>query len=238
METLNTIILKKSFHVVATVLFYVVIFLLLLFTVANTNVRRNSDIANVFGSGFYSVQSDSILGGYNISFISRDIALVKMLDESLIDELEVGDVVTYYDKTANRLVSNPIVDIYSVDETLYFTTQGDQALETDEPIEADSVLGVYQSSITGLGGFLDYLQSPEGFALLVIFPVIVILLFESVRLYNNLSNYSKLRSEARVKKTYKKILKNLESETNRIRHQVMSNWITEIDYEKIVKLRI
>lgn len=238
METFSTIILKKSFHIVSTLLFYAVIFLMLLFTVANIHVRQNSDIANVFGSGFHSIQSESDSEDQNNLLLSKDIAFVKMLDESLVSNLVVGDIVTYYDEASHRLVTHRIIDITTVNETLYFTTQGDQSLVADEPIQASSILAVYQSSINGLGSFLDYLQSPLGFAIFIIFPVLVMMLFESVRLYESVVHYSKLKSEARVKKSYRKILKNLEHETSRIRHEIMSNWISEKDYEKITKIRI
>ncbi len=238
METFKMIIIKKSFHIIATILFYAVIFLMLIFTVANIDVRQNSDIANVFGSGFHSVESEVKQGVYTNTLVSKDIAVVKMLDESLVTELDVGDVVTYYDEASRQLVNHRIIDIISIDDTLYFTTKGDDLIAVDDQIEAKQVLAVYQSSIIGLGSILDYLQSPEGFIVLVVFPVLVMMIFESVHLYNNLLNYNKLKSEARVKKTYKKVLKNLEIETNRIRHQVMSNWITEIDYERIAKLRM
>lgn len=238
METTYTIILKKSLRIVSTILFYAVICLLLLFTIANLKVRQTSDIANVFGSGFHSVEKEYTLNNQNNSFVSKDIALVKMIDQEVVTELKIGDIVTYYDEETHQLVAHRIVEIETQDDVLYFITQSESSVSASQPIEAKNVLAVYQSSINGLGSFLDYLQSPEGFIVLVVFPVFVLMIFESVHLYNNLLNYTKLKSEARVQKTYKKILKNLESETSRIRHQVMSNWITEIDYEKIVKLRM
>jgi len=232
------IIFKKTLSIFSTILFYAIIFFVLIFTVANIQIKQNSDIANVFGSGFLSVQSDSMNSEQQDSFASGDVVLVKMLDQSLINELKVGDIVTYYDTTTNQLITHRIIEIYIFEETIFFQTQGDDSLQADIPITADEVLAVYQSSITGLGASLDYLQSPKGFAIFIIFPVLVILLIDSVRLFKNLSNFSKIKSEARVKRSYKRILKSLENETNRIRHQIMSNWITEVDYEKIVKLRM
>lgn len=232
------IIFKKTLSIFSTILFYAIIFFVLIFTIANIQIKQNSDIANVFGSGFLSVQSDSMNSEQQDSFASGDVVLVKMLDQSLINELKVGDIVTYYDTTTNQLITHRIIEIYIFEETIFFQTQGDDSLQADIPITADEVLAVYQSSITGLGASLDYLQSPKGFAIFIIFPVLVILLIDSVRLFKNLSNFSKIKSEARVKRSYKRILKSLENETNRIRHQIMSNWITEVDYEKIVKLRM
>jgi len=234
----NRIILKKTLSIFSTILFYTIIFFVLIFTVANIQIKQNSDIANVFGSGFLSVQSDSMNSEQQDSFASGDVVLVKMLDQSLIKELKVGDIVTYYDQTINQLITHRIINIYTVEETIFFQTQADDSFEADTPIKADDILAVYQSSITGLGASLDYLQSPKGFAIFVIFPVLVILLVDSVRLFKNLSNFNKIKSEARINRSYKRILKSLENETNRIRHQLMSNWITEVDYEKIVKLRM
>ncbi|MCF7930923.1 MAG: hypothetical protein K9L02_05400 [Acholeplasmataceae bacterium] len=238
METTQIVIIKKSFRIVSTILFYAVILLMLLFTIANLKVKQTSDIANVFGSGFHSIEKEYSLNSQNNSLVSKDIVLVKMVDEEIISELKIGDIVTYFDEERHQLVTHKIVEIDTQDDVLYFTTQSQSSVSISKSIEAKNVLGVYQSSINGLGSFLDYLQSPEGFIVLVVFPVFVMMIFESVHLYNNLLNYNKLKSEARVQKTYKKILKNLENETSRIRHQIMSNWITEIDYEKIVKLRM
>ena len=51
---------NKFIHILTSIVFYTVIFTWLAFTVSNQHVKKNSDIATIFGQGMLSAQSSSM----------------------------------------------------------------------------------------------------------------------------------------------------------------------------------
>ncbi len=202
-------------------LFYLIIVLLLIFSLANIQVKKENDIANVFGRGFLSVQSESMSGTLVDSFEEGDIVFVKMLNDQSREELAVGDIVTYFDLTIRAFNTHRIIDIYVSDDITYFITQGDNTPGQDQPIRSTEALALYQSKLGGAGAALDYLQSPIGFALFVILPVVIILIVEGVILARNVLALSKAKMEDKYALEKEKSIVDLEAEKDKIRAQIM-----------------
>ncbi len=114
---------KKVLSITLNSLFYMIIVVLLIFSLANIKVKKENDIANVFGLGFLSVQSNSMFGDQEDSFEQGDMIFVKMLDEESVKALEVGDIVTYFDMTIKEFNTHRIVEINTEEE--YLITQAD-----------------------------------------------------------------------------------------------------------------
>ncbi len=201
--------------------FYLVIVLLLVFSLANIKVKKENDIANIFGRGFLSVQSESMSGTRVDSFEKGDIIFVKMLDAESRQNLVVGDIVTYYDLTIRAFNTHRIIDIYDVDGSTYIVTQGDNTPGADQPINLSEALALYQSKWTGAGNALDYLQSPTGFALFVILPVVIILVFEGIVLARNVLALNKVKMEEKYAEEKEKTMVDLEAEKEKIRAQIL-----------------
>ena len=87
----------KVLKIVGNVFFYLVIIFLLIFSIANIKVKKESDVPNVFGRGFIAVIRDSMEGNEEDSINEGDLIFVKMLDEKGIANLEIGDIVTFFD---------------------------------------------------------------------------------------------------------------------------------------------
>ena len=124
--------------IVGNVLFYAVIITLLLFSIMNINAgSKNGGFPNIFGRGFLSVKSNSMKRNgylpeqydeYEIGeFEKGDLLLVKVVNSKNIDELELGDVITYFDKDLNNLNSHRIVNINkdTSGKLISFSIQGD-----------------------------------------------------------------------------------------------------------------
>lgn len=201
--------------------FYIVIALLLVFSLANIQVKRENDIANVFGRGFLSVQSQSMSGDSEDSFEMGDMVFVKMLDDSDRENLVVGDIVTYFDLTLRAFNTHRIIEVFENDGEMYLITQGDNTPGPDQPIRAAEVKAMYLSKWSGFGDALDYLQSPTGFALFVILPVIIILVFEGILLVRNILALNKVKMEEKYALEKEKTTADLEAEKDKIRAQIM-----------------
>lgn len=86
------------------VVFYILILLVLLFSISNIRAKnKNDQIPNIFGKGYLNVLSDSMTGDNKDSFNTGDMIIVKIANKKNISKLEVGNIVTFYDY---RLTSN------------------------------------------------------------------------------------------------------------------------------------
>lgn len=86
------------------VVFYLLILLVLLFSISNIRAKnKNDQIPNIFGKGYLNVLSDSMTGDNDDSFNTGDMIIVKIANKKNISKLEVGNIVTFYDY---RLASN------------------------------------------------------------------------------------------------------------------------------------
>jgi signal peptidase len=150
-----------------------------------------------------------------------------MLDEESVKELQVGDIVTYFDMSIKEFNTHRIVEI-NLDEE-YLITQADYNYigqntntQPDQPIGFDQALATYSSKVSGLGNALDYIQTPTGFALLVILPVVVILAFEGFVLGRNILQLNRAKMEEKYanEKEDQKAL--LESEKEKIRQEILA----------------
>ncbi|MBN2300722.1 MAG: signal peptidase I [Acholeplasmataceae bacterium] len=221
MEQKSKFNLKSMIIKVTSVIFYLLIVALLIFSVATYEVKENDDVAHLLGLGFLSVETNEMSESFN----EGDLIFIKLLDEKSMDLLSIGNIITYYDEPNQQFVSHRIYSIYVENGIEYIQTKADDSLLLDNPIKKDQVIGIYQSTFINMGHSLDYLQSPKGFLLFVVIPVIVLLTCECIMFIIGLVNYNKSKFNAKFEIKYKNALKHLESETKKIRNQILSNWI-------------
>lgn len=216
-------LVSKITRISLNTLFYTIIIALLAFSVSNISVKKENDIANLFGYGFLSVQSDSMEGIEDHSFSKGDLIFVSLLDDLGRENLKVGDVVTFYDLSVRDFNTHRIVEFTEIDGETYLTTKGDNANQADiEPLHISNALAVHRSSVAGIGTSIDYLQTSAGFALFIILPVVLFLVVEGVLLAKHIFVMNKFKIEQYYAVEKEKALVSLEVEKERIRQQVMS----------------
>ena len=87
-----------GFKLAGNVIFYSLIVLILLFSIGNIRAKNHNDrIPNVLGRGFLTVQSNSMEGNNKDSFDKGDLIIVDIANEKEIDNIVVGDVITFID---------------------------------------------------------------------------------------------------------------------------------------------
>jgi len=224
-ETKKTVI--KVGKISLNVLFYFVIVLLITFSIANMQLKKKDDIANIFGNGFTTVLTDSMDGEESDSFTVDDIVFVKLLNDQSRTDLKVGDIITYFSMEIpglgiQGLITHRISEIIVIEGETFLITKGDKVGAPDDaPIHISEALAQYQSKWVGAGGTLKYLQTPSGFALFVILPVILILIFEGIMLVRNviMLNNEKLEKKFAINKQQNVF--DVEAEKEKIRQQVL-----------------
>lgn len=219
--------IKIALKISGNVIFYVIILLLLLFSIANLSVKTNSDVANILGRGFLPVVSDSMSGNKEDSFNKGDLVFVKLISDDEKENLEIGQIVTFYDLSLAALNTHRIVDLGNG----FIVTQGDKANSIApyrsgednsgiqyEIVAFENIKAVSTGHIGGVGSAINYLQTPVGFALFVILPVVLLLAYQGFVLTKTLLAVNKEKIEAQHA-TDKEAL--LEAEKERIRKELL-----------------
>jgi len=210
------VIVKKVLSIVVNSFFYLFIAFMLVFAIANIKVKTNMDIPNVFGTGFLTVQSDSMEGNRKDSFFTGDLVFVRAVNDKnrdkLVKTLKVGDIITFFDTRIDHFNTHRIVDIRTAfDGKLEFVTQGDKRNTTNpydpngandpahyEVVHQVNVLGIYKSKWSGAGKALDFVQKPLGFALVIVIPTALLFAYELFVLIRLLMKANKEKLEAKL----------------------------------------
>lgn len=219
--------IKKALMISGNVLFYGLIFLLLLFSISNLSIKREGDIANIMGRGFLPVLSDSMEGSNRDSFDEGALVFVRILSENDKKKLEKDDIITFFDATLNAINTHRIVYV----SENYVVTQGDKAAASAKYVHGADNTGIQYEIVTyanikavrtghinGLGGAINYLQTPVGFALFVILPVVLLLAYQGFVLTKTLLAVNKEKIEAKHAVDKESLL---EAEKDRIRKELL-----------------
>ena len=213
--------IKAILNTSLNVFFYIVIILLLTFSIANIQVKSQDNIPHVFGLGFLSVATDSMSGDEKDNFDPGDLIFVRMLNDKSRADLKVGDIITYYDMSIRAFNTHRIIEIGTFQDETYIITQGDNTSGADQPIRPSDAISVYRSTWVGAGTTLNYMQSSVGFALVVILPVFLILIYEGYVLAKNVLAVNKVKLQESMAIEKETAKKELEKEKERMKQELL-----------------
>lgn len=225
----------KVLKIVGNVFFYLVIIFLLIFSIANIKVKKESDVPNVFGRGFIAVIRDSMEGNEEDSINKGDLIFVKMLDEKGIANLEIGDIVTFFDWNIMALNTHRIKEIViENDEVVRVYTQGDKAAlsaeyvidgnnsgKQYETVLVDDLKAKQTSTWANVGDTLVFIQTPVGFGLVVIVPIILLVVYQAVILVRTILAINRNKLEEKHALDKEDTLKQLESDKEKMRAELL-----------------
>ncbi|MCR5653063.1 MAG: signal peptidase I [Ruminococcus sp.] len=195
-------VLSKILKIVVDVLIVAILIISILILTIALTTRGNEGVPNVFGKAPIGVLTDSMKGDKPDDFNAGDMLICDVVDNPVEATFKVGDVVTFaadVDKNGERdYVTHRI---YKIKKDGKILTKGDNnetydqdsknAVVFPELVKTD-ILAVYHGTkIDGLGGVLNYLQTPTGFFLWILLPMIIFFLFQAVRVVINAMAYSK-----------------------------------------------
>jgi signal peptidase len=178
---------KKTIKIVFNVFIWAFVVFSLLMTVLALAAQSNADgIPTLGGKCFLSVSSDSM----SPTFEKGDLLISDMLTDEEKKSLQVGEVITFYaDLDGNgttELNSHRIVSINYNDngEVESYVTKGDNE-KTNMAEDKTPVLWQFtvakwdgESKVAFVGGFLNFLQTPKGFLVTIVLPLLVFFLYE------------------------------------------------------------
>jgi signal peptidase len=219
MKKVNESSKKNIFKIILNASFYAIILLLVAFSIANIQIKQEDDIANLFGIGFLSVQSDSMEGDNTDSFNKGDLVLVRLLDDDTREDLKIGDIVTFFDLSIREFNTHRIVDLDFEQELMI--TKGDKAPINDVPQSLEYAKAIHLATLPKAGTIINFMQSPTGFALLVVLPVLLIFIYEGIGLVRNIMALNREKYEEELKEKVSEQARLTELEKEQIRKQVL-----------------
>ena len=152
-------------------------------------------VPTVFGFSVLQVQTGSMVPEYEIG----TVVVAKKVD---VNELEVGDVISFYsmdqdisgDVNTHRIVK---IEYGGDDNAPYFTTKGDNNSEVDaQKVWPSQIVGkVVYNLGTVSGSFISVFQNPKVIFFVIILPLIFITFGEAVNLVSMIAESKSQKKE-------------------------------------------
>ena len=184
--------MKKVFNIIKTTIIWLIVLLavsMMIFTVISVTTFNRND-RDLFGFKMYIVNTDSMAA---TDFNAGSLILVKEVDPTT---LKAGDIITFMSQDTDSFgetITHKIRKLTTDAEgNPGFVTYGTTTNVDDETIVTyPYVLGKYQSHISGLGTFFNFLKTTPGYFVCIFTPFMLIILYEGVKFFNLFRRYKK-----------------------------------------------
>lgn len=204
-------IVKKISKITFNVIFYFIILIFLLFSIANITAQDKHDIPNIFGYGIASVRTGSMDGDEKTSFPAGSLVIVKVGTPKIDSLTEEKDILVFLGRVQGE-TDFIIHRLKAVHGDTFLTTKGDANEFADPMVRIDQVKGVYVSHIPVVGGVFLFLRTPMGFAVGVLLPLLIFLLVQLVMVIRIWNQRSKVKFASQYEVDKEKIRRELEAE--------------------------
>lgn len=181
---------KKTINIVVNVLLVVAIVLAAVCTYVSFVSTSGNGVPSILGVRPFTVQTDSMYPVLKPGDLIIDVAVKDYR------ELRVGDIITYWTIIEGQRVLNThkIAGIYDGGDYLIFETMGEKVNQTDVlTVHESEIVGVYKFRVPGVGKVLDYLQTPTGFMIVIVLPVLLFFVFHLVQFFRVLFEYQNVK---------------------------------------------
>ena len=183
---------KRVLNIVVNTLLIIAIILAAICTYVSYVNTSGSGVPSILGIRMFSVQTDSMYP----TLKPGDMIFDRAVDDP--SELRKGDIVTYWTVINGERVLNTHVvhEIYDGGGYLIFETKGEKNTSVDPlTVHESEIVGKYTGTrIGGLGKVFDYLQTPTGFFVVVLIPVILFFIFHLIQFFRVLFEYQNVKN--------------------------------------------
>ena len=188
--------MKKIFDIVKKVavgiIFCVAVFMMIFTIVSVTTFDRND--RDLFGYKIYTVLSDSMAA---TDFDAGSIVIMKEVDPSTLKE---GDIISYISQNTENygeIVTHKIRKLTNdASGEPGFVTYGTTTDTDDELIVTyPYITGKYQTHISGVGHFFEYLRTPVGYITCIFIPFALLMLYQGINCVKLFRRYKKEQME-------------------------------------------
>ena len=159
-------ILKIIYKVFDKILmFFIIICSLIAIMIVIQIIKEPNQIPSLLGYKVLQVVSGSMEDVFNVG----DVILIK---ETKQEDIKKGDIITY---KKENFITHRIIEMNKTNDTMYYTTKGDSNNVNDtEKVKYEEIEGKYITKFVYIGRLINFLNTTEGFIILVSLPIIVI----------------------------------------------------------------
>ena len=182
---------KRILSGVVNALLIIAILLAAMCTYVSYVNTSGNGVPSLFGIRMFSIKTDSMYPTLKPGDLIFDTAAEP-------EELRVGDIITYWTVIEGERVLNThaIYEIYDGNGFLVFETKGEKNAAVDPlSVHESEIVGKYTGvRIEGAGKVFEYLQSAEGFFIVIVIPVFLFFLFHLVQFFRVLFEYQNVKN--------------------------------------------
>ena len=188
--------MKKTFEIIKKILVWLVVLIavfMMVFTVVSVSTFNRND-RSLFGYRIYVVNSDSMAA---TDFSAGDLIFVKEVDPSTLKEDEIITFISQGNESFGEIVTHKIRRLTKdAENNPGFITYGTTTNTDDETIVTyPYILGKYESHISGLGHFFNFLKTTTGYFVCIFAPFMILIIYEAVKFFNLFRRYKREQME-------------------------------------------
>lgn len=159
-------ILKIIYKIFDKILmFFIIICSLIAIMIVIQIIKEPNQIPSLLGYKVLQVVSGSMEDVFKVG----DVILIK---ETKQEDIKKGDIITY---KKENYITHRIIEMNKTNDTMYYTTKGDSNNVNDtEKVKYEEIEGKYITKFVYIGRLINFLNTTEGFIILVSLPIIVI----------------------------------------------------------------
>ena len=169
MKTINQVI-----RVILSILLWVIILLMALFTFTTLATRDQNKVASLAGFTPMIVKSDSMAP----TFYAGDLIVIKRCNTA---SLKVGDVITFHTIINNEYALNThrIASIEEIGGARNYVTKGDNNAVEDTHVIADGdIVGQFVGKVPVMGKVMVFLTGKVGFLCVIVIPMLLFFIYQ------------------------------------------------------------
>ncbi|MCC3649343.1 signal peptidase I [Cytobacillus oceanisediminis] len=176
--------MKKASKIISNIITAVLFINLILMAFLVVSSKASGGEPQAFGYQLKTVLS----GSMEPTFQTGSVIAVKPLSSEERKSLKEGDVITFQE-SEEKLVTHRIIGVTTSGEHVMYGTKGDNNKTADmNPVLSDNVKAIFTGfTIPYIGYFVDFAQTKEGSAILLIGPGLLLLgyaafiIFQAIR---------------------------------------------------------
>ncbi|MCS0669747.1 signal peptidase I SipW [Cytobacillus firmus] len=176
--------MKKALKIISNIITAVLFINLILMAILVVSSKASGGEPQAFGYQLKTVLS----GSMEPAFQTGSVIAVKPLSSEESKALKKDDVITFQ-ASEEKLITHRIIGVSNSGDHVMYETKGDNNKTADmEPVLSENVRAVYSGfTIPYVGYFIDFAQSKEGSAILLIGPGLLLLgyagfsIFQAIR---------------------------------------------------------
>jgi signal peptidase len=170
---------RKIYKIISAVIITVIAVFLSAIAILAIIQRSTDKSPNLFGYYIFTVLTDSM----EPELVPGDVILSKSAKQTGV---KLGDIVTYKSESVGGyFLTHRVIGFNIVGGVEYVITRGDNTAGNDPPVPVDRITSVMVKKLDFISKMLGVLKTPQGFFLIIVAPLVLVLILIFVSYYRD-----------------------------------------------------